>query len=220
LNELLNQSRDKIYVGGKSDKADKYIEPTIIDFGTDAAAFDSAAVMQDEIFGPILPVFRFKDFEKDVIKRVRHLPTGKPLALYLLAEDQKLVDMVTRRTTCGGMCVNDCLMHIANADLPFGGVGASGMGSYHGERSMKSFSHEKAVLTKYSWIDQNPLVKPALAARYPPWTEARKFLATVITAPAFAAIKEHIESPTGTKLMLLLLVILLGRKLGFRVVRD
>jgi len=220
LNEILQKSRSNIYVGGRSDKSDKYIEPTIVDYGTDGAAFDNCAAMQDEIFGPILPVLRFRDFEQDVIKRIRNLPTGKPLAMYLFSEDQKLVDSVTRRLTSGGLCINDTLMHIANADLPFGGVGASGMGSYHGERSVKCFSHEKAVLTKYSALDQNPLLKWALAARYPPWDSTRKALATVVTNPALAGIKEHLESPLGTRVLLFVLAVLIGRRLGFRITRD
>ena len=152
--------------------------------------------------------------------RIRNLPTGKPLAMYVFAEDQKIVDAVTHRLTSGGMCVNDTLMHIANADLGFGGVGASGMGSYHGERSMKAFSHEKTVVTKYSAIDQNPMLKWALAARYPPWDATRKKLAVVVTNPALAAIKEQLENPTVSRLLLLLLVLLVGRRLGFRITRD
>lgn len=85
---------------------------------------------------------------------------------------------------------------------------------------MKCFSHEKAVLTKYSILDQNPLLKPVLAARYPPWNDTRKFLARTVTNPALAAIKEHIESPLGTKLIMLLLVVFIGRRLGFRLARD
>ena len=154
------------------------------------------------------------------MRRVRDLPTGKPLAMYLFSEDAKMVDAVTRRLTSGGLCINDTLMHIANADLPFGGVGSSGMGSYHGERSVKCFSHEKAVLTKYSVLDQNPLLKWALAARYPPWDDLRKFLATVITNPAFAAAKEHLEGPWGTRAMILIVLLVIKRVLGLRIVRD
>jgi len=220
LNTILDKSRDKIYVGGRSDKADKYIEPSLLDYGTDGKAFDNCAAMQDEIFGPILPILRFKDFEQDVVQRIRNLPTGKPLAMYVFAEDPKVVDTATCRLTSGGLCINDTLMHIANADLPFGGVGASGMGSYHGERSMKCFSHEKAVLTKYSMLDSNPVLAPVLAARYPPWNDTRKFLATIVTNPTLAGIREQLESPLATKVMLLLLVVFVGRRLGFRIVRD
>jgi aldehyde dehydrogenase (NAD+) len=220
LKAIIDASRDKIYVGGKTDREDKFVDPTILDYGTDVDAFNNCAAMQDEIFGPILPVFRFKDFERDVIQRIRDLPTGKPLALYLFAEDSKLVDTVTRRTTSGGLCINDALMHIANADLPFGGVGASGMGAYHGFRSMKAFSHEKAVLTKYSFLDQNPALKWALAARYPPFTDTRKFLATVVTNPQLAALKEQLEHPTVLRVLLLALVVLVGRRMGFRLTRG
>jgi len=220
LNSIVEQSRGKIYVGGRTDKADKYIEPTILDYGTDGAGFDRCPAMQDEIFGPILPLLRYTNMEEDVVRRIRSLPTGKPLAMYVFAEDAKVVDTFTNRMTSGGLCINDTLMHIANADLPFGGVGQSGMGSYHGERSVKCFSHEKAVLTKYSALDQNPLLKWALAARYPPWDDTRKFLAAIVTNPGLSGIKEVLEGPWGTRLMMVILFLIVKRALGLRLVRD
>lgn len=220
LNGIIEKSKDKIIVGGKTDKTDRFIAPTILDYGTDANAFDSCAAMQDELFGPILPVFRFRDYEKDVIQRIRDLPTGKPLALYIFAQDKERIDMTTRRLTSGGMCVNDVLVHIVNADLGFGGVGASGMGSYHGERSMKAFSHEKTVVTKYPSMDQSPALKWVLDARFPPWNSTRKSLVGVVTNPTLSVIKEYMESPNFSRLVLALLVVLIARKLGFRLVRD
>lgn len=220
LNGILDKSRSNVYFGGRSDRADKYIEPTLLDYGTDSAAFESCAAMQDEIFGPILPVLRYKNFEQDVVQRVRNLSTGKPLALYVFAEDQKIVDACTKRLTSGGMCVNDALMHIACASIGFGGVGASGMGSYHGERSMKAFSHEKSVLVKYSFLDQNPLLKWALAARYPPYDATRKWLAKAVTSPALNAMKEYMDHPDTTRILIVAVLFLLGRRLGFRITRD
>merc|ERR1719460_3100623 len=80
------------------------------------------------------------------------------------------------RTTAGGMCINDSVVHLANHELPFGGVGESGMGSYHGHYSFKTFTHEKAVLRKYPAIDEMPVLKQLLAARFPPYTSIRQFL--------------------------------------------
>ena len=220
LRRIIESSKDRIVIGGKTDSADKFVEPTILDYGTDSKAFDESPAMADEIFGPIFPMLRFQDFEKDVIERIRDLKTGKPLALYCFTEDSRVAETVTHRTYSGGLCINDTLMHIANADLPFGGVGSSGMGSYHGFRSFKAFSHEKAVLTKYSFLDQNPLLKGALAARYPPYTPARKFLGKVVTNPMLASFQETLDSPGFQRLLLLLLLIFVGRSFGFRVTRD
>lgn len=164
-------------------------------------------------------MYRYRDFERDVIQRIRDLPTGKPLALYVFAEDPNIVEQVTRRTTSGGLCVNDALMHIANTDLPFGGVGASGMGSYHGFRSMKAFSHEKAVLVKYSALDQNPLLKWALAARYPPFDSTRKWLAGVVTNPTLNALKENLENPSVLRMIMILVIVLVARRMGFTITR-
>jgi hypothetical protein len=94
------------------------------------------------------------------------------------------------------------------------------MGSYHGERSMKAFSHEKSVLIKYSFLDQNPLLKWALAARYPPWDSTRKWLATIVTSPTLNAAKEYFDHPDVARVILLLVIALVGRRLGFRITRG
>lgn len=106
------------------------------------------AVMQEEIFGPILPVVSYKDAE-DAIAVVNTRP--RPLALYLFSEDRKLVDLVLTRTTSGNVTINDTLIHYAIDDLPFGGVGASGIGAYHGEEGFKTFSHAKGVFEQARW---------------------------------------------------------------------
>jgi len=175
LNQLQAEHKPQAICGGRHNAATKYIEPTVFDFGSDLRKFSEATIMQDEIFGPLLPCARYSNLE-DVIQFVRNLPTGKPLALYLYSTDQTVVKAVKTRTTSGGLCVNDNLMHLANHELPFGGVGRSGMGGYHGFRSFKSFSHEKAVLEKSPMLDNSPLLKPLLDCRFPPYSPTKIFL--------------------------------------------
>merc|ERR1711920_628591 len=150
------------------------------DFGSDLAAFRAHPIMQDENFGPLLPCVRYTDLE-DVISTIRTLPTGKPLALYCYARDNAVIDTVSRRTTSGGLVINDSLMHLANSELPFGGVGKSGMGTSHGHYSFKAFTHEKAVLQKYPAIDELPIMKQLLAARFPPYTNLKEILLKIFT---------------------------------------
>jgi aldehyde dehydrogenase (NAD+) len=128
----------RIACGGQRDPAERYIAPTVL---TDVAP-DSAA-MGEEIFGPILPVLTYKSLDE-----VAPFITArdKPLALYVFGEDRARVDRVLDATTSGGACVNATVIHFANPNLPFGGVGPSGSGSYHGVFGFRAFSHERAVL--------------------------------------------------------------------------
>ena len=132
----------QIYHGGKYDRAERYLSPTIL---TDVSP--DAPVMQEEIFGPIFPVLTFKHIEevtKFVAKRER------PLALYYFG---KQGDYILRHTISGGTCINDVIMHIVNHDMPFGGVGNSGMGTYHGKESFMTFSHRRSVVSTPTFID-------------------------------------------------------------------
>lgn len=131
-----------IYHGGKYDKAERYLSPTIL---TDVSP--DAPVMQEEIFGPIFPVLTFKEIN-EVITFVTE--REKPLALYYFGTNG---DYVLRHTSSGGACVNDVIMHIVNHKVPFGGVGNSGMGSYHGKESFLAFSHRRAVIKTPTWVD-------------------------------------------------------------------
>ena len=131
-----------IYHGGKYDKATRYLSPTIL---TDI--HENAPVMQEEIFGPIFPVLTFKEIN-EVITFVTE--REKPLALYYFGTNG---DYVLRHTSSGGACVNDVIMHIVNHKVPFGGVGNSGMGSYHGKESFMAFSHRRAVISTPTWVD-------------------------------------------------------------------
>ena len=147
-----------VVCGGDHDEATRYIAPTVLS-GVDPAS----AVMQEEIFGPILPVLAVDDVDA-AIEFVRARP--KPLALYLFSKDRSAQERVLRRTSSGGAVLNHVWLHLANSALPFGGVGESGMGASHGRHGFETFSHRKAVLDKATWID------PWLM--YPPYTEFKR----------------------------------------------
>ena len=142
----------KVLVGGRTDAAERYIEPTLL-----AEVDPAAPVMREEIFGPVLPMLTFERIDEAV-----EFVTGreKPLALYYFGPEAAGRE-VLRRTSSGGACLNDTIMHIANDQLPFGGVGNSGMGHYHGRESFEAFSHRRAVVITPKRFD--------LPFRYPPY---------------------------------------------------
>lgn len=144
---------DRILYGGKSNAVTLQIEPTIID-----QVKSEDAIMQEEIFGPLMPILPFKNLD-NVEAFIKKQP--KPLACYLFTEDKEVQERFMRTIPFGGGCINDTIMHVASKNLPFGGVGNSGMGSYHGKKTFTTFSHEKSVLKKSTFID------PAL--RYRPY---------------------------------------------------
>lgn len=133
-----------IELGGKHDAKERFIEPTLL-----SNVSPDDPVMQEEIFGPVLPMIPFKE-RREAVEFVRK--REKPLALYYFgkAKDGK---EILRLTSAGGSCINDTIMHIANENLPFGGVGNSGMGHYHGKLSFEAFSHKRAVVTTATWLD-------------------------------------------------------------------
>ncbi len=149
---------DTTVVGGDGDRESRYLAPTVL-----AGVKPDAAVMQDEIFGPILPVLSIGDVD-EAIRFVND--RDKPLALYAFSESDEILDHVVANTTAGGVTLNHAVMHLAVPELPFGGVGASGMGAYHGKAGFDTFTHHKAVLDKPTWPD------PALM--YPPYTTMKK----------------------------------------------
>lgn len=134
----------KIVSGGKVDKENLYIEPTIID-----EVQPDFPIMQEEIFGPILPVLTYKNLD-EAVRFVKD--REKPLALYFYGKESLGMDVFSK-TSSGGGCINDGLMHIANHNLPFGGVGNSGMGAYHGEESFYAFSNRRGIVSSPSWPD-------------------------------------------------------------------
>ena len=140
LKQILQQSEKKIVVGGRMDEDDLFIEPTII-----ADALETDAVMQDEIFGPILPFVHVENVDE----AIAFVNKGeKPLALYVFSENKNITSRFVNSTSSGGVCVNDVLMHVLNDNLPFGGVGNSGIGAYHGKLSFEVFSHKRSIMEK------------------------------------------------------------------------
>ena len=134
----------KIVYGGATDATERFIEPTLL-----ADVPLNAPVMNEEIFGPVLPMIPFEELN-EVITFIRE--REKPLALYYFGK-QKQAKEVIRHTSAGGSCINDAIMHIANENMPFGGVGNSGMGHYHGKLSFEAFSHKRSVVTTPTWLD-------------------------------------------------------------------
>ena len=142
LEKLMNQG--DIHTGGEVDEKEKFIAPTIID-----NVNPDFLIMQEEIFGPILPVLTFEHID-ETIEYINK--NEKPLAFYYFGKNKDAINVLAR-TTSGGACINDTLMHITNHNLPFGGVGNSGLGKYHGKESFLAFSNQKAVVSTPTWID-------------------------------------------------------------------
>ncbi len=153
---LINEQ--KIVFGGQKNAETCQIAPTLMDNIT-----ASDAVMGEEIFGPLLPVLTFDSFD-EVVSTLKTKP--KPLALYLFSKNKKHVKRVTRELSYGGGCINDVVIHLATSEMPFGGVGESGMGAYHGKRGFETFSHTKSVVDKKTWIDVPLRYQPYESALY------------------------------------------------------
>lgn len=149
--------KDKIYTGGHTNKEKRLISPTILH---DISFEDK--IMKEEIFGPILPVLSFTDLDK-TIKIVKEKP--KPLSCYIYSKNKKKIDKLLQELSFGGGAINDSLMHLSNSNLPFGGVGFSGTGSYHGKSGFDTFSHFKSILHKPFWLE--PTIK------YAPYTRKK-----------------------------------------------
>ncbi|HYH97779.1 aldehyde dehydrogenase family protein, partial [Hyalangium sp.] len=128
----------RLVAGGVVDAASRYIAPTVL-----ADVTPGAAVMEEEIFGPLLPVLRYEQLET-VVETIRG--GGKPLAMYIFSQDEAQIEQLLRQTSAGGTVVNNVVLHFANPSLPFGGVGPSGLGAYHGEVGFRELSHARAVL--------------------------------------------------------------------------
>ncbi len=150
--------REKILYGGQSDAPTRYLSPTLID-----EPISESAVMQGEIFGPILPVLSYETWTdiENVIGRYE-----KPLSLYVFSQDDAFSRKVIQQFSFGNGCINDTVVQFGNARLPFGGVGHSGMGAYHGRAGFETFSHRKPVVKKANWLD--------LTMRYAPYTHKFK----------------------------------------------
>ena len=147
------RSRGQVLFGGQSDASRRRIAPTLIQVDS----LDDP-LMHEELFGPLLPVLRVNDLN-EAIERINQRP--KPLALYLFSKQRDAQQQILERTSSGGVCFNDVVMHVSVPDLPFGGVGNSGMGNYHGEAGFRTFSHERSVLRRPFRLD--------VPFRYPPY---------------------------------------------------
>lgn len=145
----------RVVFGGQCDDKLLRIAPTLLD-DTDP----DSPIMQEEIFGPILPMLTYKSFD-EAISFIRG--REKPLALYIFSKDRRHINAVQQTLTYGGGCVNDTVVHLSNPSMPFGGVGSSGMGSYHAKQGFDTFTHEKSVLRKALWLD--------IPVRYAPYDD-------------------------------------------------
>lgn len=153
-----------IIIGGEMDEKVLYISPTLIE-----NLDKNAKVMQDEIFGPILPIFTYEN----LIEVFEFIQTHKnPLALYLFTNNEKTEEEILTKIPFGGGCINNTLIHLGNPELPFGGRGNSGMGSYHGKFGFNVFSHQKAIIKTGTWLD--PSIK------YPPYSELKTKLIKMV----------------------------------------
>lgn len=154
----------KVRIGGETNSSELYIAPTVLD---NVSLTDN--IMQEEIFGPILPVIEYTDIT-EAIDLINSKP--KPLALYLFSNNKNLQQKVLQETSSGGVCINDTVIQVAVSSLPFGGVGDSGIGKYHGKSSFDTFSHYKSVLHNPFWLD--------LKWRYAPYKDKLSTLKRLI----------------------------------------
>ena len=152
----LLEGQDILY-GGKHDVQNRYVAPTIISVNN----LDNI-IMQDEIFGPILPILIY-DNENEIDQIIQHY--DKPLSFYVFSERKKWANKLMKKHSYGGGMINDVIVYFTNQRLPFGGVGNSGMGSYHGEFGFKAFSHFKGIIDKPSWFE--------LSLKYAPYSPTK-----------------------------------------------
>ena len=152
--------KEKVLYGGKYDAQEKYIEPTLLN----DIDWDSKS-MKEEIFGPLLPIMTFTDLIT-IIDTINN--QDKPLAAYYFGETKKDQDMFLKHLYFGGGCINDTIIHVAGKNVPFGGVGTSGIGSYHGAKSFECFSHQKGIVKRGTWID--------VPIRYAPYASKLSFI--------------------------------------------
>ncbi|MBR5598078.1 MAG: aldehyde dehydrogenase [Lachnospiraceae bacterium] len=149
--------REKDIIGGQRDENTEKIAPTIF-----PNTLFTSEIMRDEIFGPIIPIVVYSKIDA-ALEELKSRP--KPLACYIFTKNQEFANKILTEFSFGGGCINDCIMHLANDHLPFGGVGESGMGNYHGYNSFKTFSHEKAILKNTGVFD--------IPHRFPPYTKEK-----------------------------------------------
>ena len=152
--------KNKVICGGHADRCGLQIEPTVMDNVTFADA-----VMQEEIFGPVMPILTYDSLE-EAVRNINSLP--HPLALYIFTNNKTKAAQITSRCGFGGGCINDTIIHLATSEMGFGGFGASGMGSYHGKSGFDTFTHYKSIVDKKTWLD--------LPMRYQPYKKVHEKL--------------------------------------------
>ncbi|CAH0764290.1 unnamed protein product [Diatraea saccharalis] len=171
LQTLVDASKDKVVIGGKSDPKDRFIEPTIL-----ANVLPTDKIMEDEIFGPILPILPIEN-AYEAIKFINE--REKPLVLYAFSKNKEVLNSIIENTSSGGMCINDTVMQMGVETLPFGGVGNSGLGAYHGKATFDTFTHKKSCLIKnFSAIGEK-----LASGRYPPYSEGKLTYITTLMKP-------------------------------------
>ncbi|CAH0590430.1 unnamed protein product [Chrysodeixis includens] len=173
LQAIVDASKDKIAIGGSYDANDKFIEPTIL-----ANVTASDKVMQDEIFGPILPILPIEN-AYEAIKFINE--RDHPLVLYVFSKQSNIQKLFTEQTRSGSISMNDTIMFYGVETLPFGGVGASGIGSYHGKKTFDTFTHKKSCLIK----NFSPIGEKLASGRYPPYTEGNLNMITMLMKKRF-----------------------------------
>ena len=152
VKNLLDEGGFEVVCGGEVDVEDKYVAPTVL-----RNVSPASGLMQEEIFGPVLPVLAYEDL-REACEAIN--AGDKPLALYLFTGSDETVEQVLGSTSSGGVCVNDVMTHLVVPGLPFGGVGDSGYGAYHGRAGFETFSHRKPVYRRPSWVADPPLFNP------------------------------------------------------------
>ncbi|XP_005747341.1 aldehyde dehydrogenase family 3 member B1 [Pundamilia nyererei] len=171
---LLNRTKGKVIVGGEHDEKDRYIAPTVV---VDVAEDD--ALMEEEIFGPILPILTIESLEESIkLTKTKE----KPLAFYVFSDESSVVKKVLENSSSGGFCSNDGIVHMALPGLPFGGVGNSGFGHYHGHWGFEAFSHQRAVMLR-GWA-----LEKLNALRYPPYSDEKLSWLRWTTSPKSCSI--------------------------------
>ncbi|ORX52739.1 aldehyde dehydrogenase [Hesseltinella vesiculosa] len=217
-----NRQSGGIVFGGDVDRDERYIAPTLI---TDVK-FNDQVLMGDEIFGPVLPVIAYNELDEAITLIKKNPP---PLVLYVFSKKQKLIDRVLENTQSGGVCVNDTLMHQAGKffwelkikkrlisvgfplleySLPFGGIGNSGVGNYHGHRSFNAFTHERAIMQKKQQLEF------LMKVRYPPYTSGNLSLLRtfMVTHPYVVYLKQNKGPIRAAMILIILLILYLKRR--------
>jgi len=186
LNNMLQATEGKVVIGGETDQADLFISPTVI-----TGVSETEPMMREEIFGPLLPIINMTS-PQEAVKFI--VARDKPLSLYVFSNDKKVQKLFQSETSSGSMVMNDAVVHLSVETLPFGGVGASGMGSYHGRYTFLTFSHEKSVLVR----DFSKIGEYLGETRYPPYADWKikrlDFLVKNRKMPSFLSLIPYITT--------------------------